>query len=129
MIKEEMKVAMQGIIPSVIVTCNDEGIPNTTIISQVYYVNDHQVALSHQFFNKTQRNIRVNPHVCVVIFSPDDFTHWKMQLEYSHDETEGELFDEMVMQLEAIASMCGMEDVFALNSAMVFSVKSVTQLN
>ena len=125
MITEEMRVAMQGMIPSVIATCDAEGIPNTTIISQAYYVDEAHIAISHQFFSKTIRNIRINPKACLVMTNPEEGNQWKMQLEYTHSESEGELFDQMSMQLEAIASMVGMEDVFELKAAEIFNVISV----
>ena len=128
MITEEMKMAMQGMIPSVIATCDAEGMPNTTVISQTYYVDEHHVAISHQFFNKTIRNIRVIPRACIVVTHPEEGNQWKMLVEYSHSETEGDLFENMSMQLEAIASMVGMEDVFQLTAAEVFRVKSVEYL-
>lgn len=128
MITDEMKMAMQGMIPSVIATCDAEGMPNTTVISQTYYVDEHHVAISHQFFNKTIRNIRVIPRACIVVTHPEEGNQWKMQVEYSHSETEGDLFENMSMQLEAIASMVGMEDVFQLKAAEVFRVKSVEHL-
>ena len=49
-------------------TCSLEGEPNITEISQVHLVDDTHVALSHQFFNKTQRNVRENPHASVLMF-------------------------------------------------------------
>jgi len=125
MITEEMKVALQGMIPSVIATCDAEGMPNTTVISQAYYVDEEHVAISHQFFSKTIRNIRINPKACLVITNPEQGNQWKMQLEYSHSESEGQLFEQMSMQLEAIASMVGLEDVFELKAAEVFNVLSV----
>ena len=129
MITEEMKGALQGLIPSTIATCDEEGMPNTTLISQAYFVDEEHVALSHQFFNKTIRNIRVVPKACLLIKDPEFGDQWKLQLTYSHSETEGELFDEMSMQLEAIASMCGMENVFELKSAEIFRVISVELLS
>lgn len=128
MIKEEMKPALQGIVPSCIVTCSKDGIPNATYISQVYYVDEEHVALSHQFFNKSIRNIRENPKASVNIVSPEDFSMWKLDLQYSHSENEGELYDQMSLQLEAIASMTGMEDVFKLKSAEVFKIIAVQQI-
>ncbi len=128
MITEEMKVAMQGIIPSIIGTCDAEGMPNTTVISQTYYVDEVHVAISHQFFNKTIRNIRVIPKACLLITDPEEGNQWKLQLEFSHSESEGDLFEQMSMQLEAIASMVGMEDVFELKAAEIFKVMSVQHL-
>ncbi len=42
----------RGFCPSIIVTWALDGTPNATIISQVYYVDDTHVALSHQFFSQ-----------------------------------------------------------------------------
>lgn len=128
MISEEMKTAMKGIIPSTMSTCNSEGVPNISYISQLYYVDENHVAISNQFFNKTIRNIRENPLACVNIVSPEDFSMWVLDLKYSHSETESDLFEQMEMQLEAIASMQGMEDVFKLKAAEVFTLLSVNKI-
>ena len=128
MITKDMLVAMQGMIPSAVVTCNMEGLPNCTYISQVYYVDETHVALSHQFFNKTIRNISENPFACISIISPEDFGMWKMDAEYERAETEGETFEEMATQLEAIASMTGMSDVFKLQSARIFKITAVEKI-
>ncbi len=127
-ITDELKAAMQGIIPSTLVTCSKIGIPNINYISQVYYVDDTHVALSHQFFSKSIRNIDENPQAVVSIVHPEDFQMWKLELVFSHKETEGDLFDQMCMQLEAIASMTGMEDVFHLLSAYIFTVLRIEKI-
>jgi len=129
MITEEMKLAMKGIVPSVIVTSNSKGVPNISYMSQIYYVDNNHVAISHQFFNKTIKNLQENPLACASLLTPDDFSMWNLDLEYSHSETEGNLFEEMEMQLEAIASMQGMEDVFKLKAAEVFTVLSVEKIS
>ncbi len=128
MIEEEMMGAFQGIVPSCIVTCSKEGIPNTTYISQVYYVDENHVALSHQFFNKSIRNIRENPQASINIVNPEDFCMWKLDLEYLRSETEGTTFDQMSTQLEAIASMIGMEDVFKLKCSEIFQVIDIKKI-
>jgi uncharacterized protein len=125
MITDDMRIAMQGIHPSVIATCDAEGIPNVAVISQVYFVDQEHVAISHQFFNKTIRNIFNNPNVCLVIQHPENLTQWVMRAVHSHSETEGNVFEQMSMQLEAIASMCGMEDVFKLQAAEIFKILDV----
>ena len=128
-ITEHMRGAMQGIIPSMIVTASKEGVPNIAYISQVFYVDDKHVALSHQFFNKSIRNLHENPYVCANIVNPDDCKTWKLNLAFSHSETEGELFEGMRAQLEAIASMMGLEDVFSLKAAEVFSIVDIENIN
>ena len=41
---------------------------------------------------------------------------------FLREETEGRIFEEMRAQLEAIASMTGMEDVFKLKSADIYQI-------
>jgi uncharacterized protein len=124
---DEIKSAMQGVLPSHVVTCSLDGIPNASSISQVYYVDGDHVALSHQFFNKTTRNVRENPRAMVWVVSPEALASWDLEVEYDHSETEGPVFDAMDMQIEAIASMTGMKGIFKLRAADIFKVLSVTR--
>jgi uncharacterized protein len=125
MLPGEIKPAMQGVIPSTIVTCSLSGVPNVTDISQVWYVDATHVALSYQFFNKTHRNVRENPFAEVIIRDPQTFQEWYLEIQYDHSEESGPLFDAMDIQLEAIASLTGMSGVFKLRAADVYSVLSV----
>ena len=129
MISEELMPALQGIIPAWVVTTSDENVPNCTCVSQVYPVDEHHVALSNQFFSKTFRNLQTNPHAIAQVIHPADNGMWLLEIEHVRIESDGPLFDEMDMQLAAIASMSNMEDVFKLQSAYVFKVHSVTQLS
>jgi hypothetical protein len=124
---DEIKPAMQGVIPSHVVTCSGDGTPNASTISQVYYVDPDHVALSHQFFNKTVRNVRENPRAMVWIISPQTFDTWDLELQYDRSETSGPIFETMDMQIEAIASMVGMKGIFKLRSADIYRVVSVTK--
>jgi hypothetical protein len=124
---DEIKPAMQGVIPSHVVTCSLDGTPNATAISQVYYVDPDHVALSQQFFNKTVRNVRENPRAVVWLISPETFDTWDLELEYDHSETSGPVFEAMDMQIEAIASIVGLKGVFKLRSADIYRVISVTR--
>ena len=125
----EIKPAMQGAVPSILVTCSPDGVPNVTVISQVYWVNEERVALSFQFFSKTIKNVRENPHASVWIVSPVDLTAWVLGIRYLHSETEGPTFDQMDMQLEAIGSMSGLADVFKLKAADIYAVESVQKID
>ena len=128
-VTEILQGAMQGIVPSMIVTVSKEGVPNIAYISQVFYVDDQHVALSHQFFNKSIRNLHENPYVCANIVNPDTGKSWKLNLAFSHSETEGQIFESMRAQLEAIASMMGMEDVFSLKASEIFNIVSIENIN
>jgi hypothetical protein len=125
LLPDEIKAAMQGVIPSHVATCSLDGTPNVTALSQVYYVDPDHVALSYQFFNKTIRNIRENPRAVVWVISPETFDTWDIEIEYDHSETSGPVFDAMDMQIEAIASMTGMKGIFKLRAADIYHVKSV----
>jgi len=124
---DEIKAAMQGVIPSHVVTCSADGTPNASAISQVYYVDADHVALSHQFFNKTKRNVEENPKASVWLIHPETFDTWDLELEFDHSETGGPVFEAMDMQIEAIASMVGMKGIFKLRAADVFRVVSVAK--
>ena len=57
---ESIQDCFEGVIPSLIATIDDRGIPNVSYLSHVYYVNSDHVALSNQFFTKTAANVRSN---------------------------------------------------------------------
>jgi hypothetical protein len=112
-------------VPAVMVTCSADGIPNVTVISQVYYVDETHAALSFQFFSKTNRNVRENPQAYVTITDFVSQAHWNLQLEFERSETEGPIFDAMDMQIEAIASATGMSGIFKLRAADIYRVLTV----
>jgi hypothetical protein len=128
MITEDMLPAMQGVFPANLATCSVTGVPNVTFVSQVFYVDELHVALSFQFFNKTIKNIRENPEAVIGLFDPRDFGYYQIQIRFDHSETEGDLFDQMDMQLEAIASMSGMQDIFKLKAADIYKVLRVSKV-
>ena len=122
---DEIRIALDNGIPAVMVTCSAAGVPNTTVISQVYYVDATHVALSFQFFNKTIRNVRENPRAYVVVQDIPRGANWILELEFEHSETQGPIFDAMDMQIEAIASATGMSGIFKLRAADIYRVISV----
>jgi len=128
MLTEKMTPSLQGALPSALATVDENGTPNISYISQVFYVDDRHVALSNQFFNKSMRNIKTSGIATVNVIRPDNLTSWYLSLQYKETRTEGELFDNMQMQLEAIASMTGMEDVFKLKAAEIFEVIKVDEV-
>ena len=124
----EIRPVLENGTPAVMVTCSADGRPNTTVISQVYYVDETQVALSFQFFSKTIRNVRENPRAYVCVFDIAGQAHWSLQLQFERSETDGPVFDAMDMQIEAIASMTGMSGIFKLRAADIYRVVSVERV-
>jgi uncharacterized protein len=124
-ITREMIPAMQGVIPATLATCSGAGITNVTYITQVFYVDDTHVALSFQFMNKTWRNLQENPVATVIITCPATFSWWKLRLRFLEAQTEGPVFDQMDMQLEALASMHRMEGIYQIKSALICRVEQV----
>jgi len=122
---EEVREVMANGVPVVVATCSADGAPNVAIVSQVYYVDETHVALSCQFFNKTTRNVRENPKASIILNDVEHRRRWMLAIEFDHSETEGPIFDEMDMTIEAIASATGMSGIFKLKSADLYSVKSV----
>jgi hypothetical protein len=128
-IPPEAKPSMQGAFQSILATCNPDGTPNITSVSQVWYVDPTHVAISFQFFNKTVENLRVNPYASIRLFDPNGTDHWALDARFVREETEGSTFEAMEMQLEAIASMSGMEGVFKLRGAHVYEVLRIERLS
>ena len=129
MINDEHVPALQGMFPSWITTSSSDGEPNTTVISQIWYVDEEEVALSFQFFNKTKKNISQNPYAYATIVNPQTFDMFTLELKYKRTENDGDLFDEMDMKLEAIASMSGMSGIFELKGADIYEVLSISKTN
>ena len=128
MIPEAAKPSMQGALQSILATCNPDGTPNVTSISQVWYVDPTHVAVSFQFFSKTVENLKANPQAAIRLFDPDGIHHWSLDVAYVREETSGPLFDAMELQLEAIASMTGMEGIFKLKGAHIYEVLSIERI-
>jgi hypothetical protein len=122
---QEIRPVLDNGVPALMVTCSADGMPNATVISQVYYVDETHVALSFQFFNKTIRNVRENPRAWAAVTDYIGQADWTMELEFERSEIEGPTFDAMDMQIEAIASATGMSGIFKLRAADIYRVLSV----
>jgi adenylate cyclase len=119
----------QGVTPAIIATCDEHGVPNVTYLSQVFVIDGERVALSCQFFNKTKKNVLVNPYACTQLYDPLTFDAYRVVLKYDHAESEGPLFEWMSRRIDAIATHTGMAGVFKLRSADVYDVVSVERVD
>lgn len=123
-----LRGAMEGISASILCTCDAEGQPNVSMISQVHWVDDDHVALSWQFFNKTRANLMATGRACVEIFDPSSHARHRLHLDHVETRTEGPLYEMMKARLAGIASHHGLEGVFRLLGADIFRVTGIDEL-
>jgi len=125
---DSIRAALEGAIPATVATCSEDGVPNVSFVSQVYYVDPAHVALSFQFFNKTRQNILATRRASVLVIDPESFARYRLALEYLRLETSGPLYERMKAHLAGIASHTGMTGVFRLQGADVYRVLDVEHI-
>ncbi|UXU74403.1 MULTISPECIES: pyridoxamine 5'-phosphate oxidase family protein [unclassified Paracoccus (in: a-proteobacteria)] len=123
-----LRGAMEGIAASLLCTCDVEGQPNVSMISQVHWVDDEHVAPPWQFFNKTRANLLATGKACVELFDPVTHSRHRPHLDHVETRNEGPLYEMMKARLAGIASHHGLEGVFRLLGADIFRVTGIEQL-
>jgi len=125
---DAIRPCLEGAIPGVVATCDADGVPNVTYVSQVEYVDARHLALSFQFFNKTRRNVLANPAVEMLVVHPVHGALYRIAGRYLRTETGGALFERMKAKLAGIASHTGMSGVFHLRGTDLYAVDSVEEV-
>ncbi len=125
---ESIRHCLEGLIPCVLATCDAQGMPNATYVSQAMYEDSRHVALSFQFFNKTRENILCNPVATLLVVDPWTSARYRLTIRFLNTQTEGPLFERMRAKLAGIASHEGMVGVFRLRGADVYRVLEIEHL-
>lgn len=125
---DAIRCCFEGMVPAILATCDGEGTPNVSMISQVHYIDRDHVALSYQFFNKTRRNLLETGLATVMVTDPVSVAQYRLDLDYIETQDAGPLFETMKAKLAGIASHAGMQDVFRLRGADVFRVRAVVEV-
>ena len=86
------------------------------------YVDPEHVALSNQFFSKTIQNVRSNPLAQITLITPATGRQVRLDARFERVEDSGDLFEQMRAEIDAIASLMGMQSVFRLRSVDVYRV-------
>ncbi|MDH5673835.1 MAG: pyridoxamine 5'-phosphate oxidase family protein [Myxococcales bacterium] len=116
------RASLDAALPATLSTVGADGMPNVTYISKVLYVDGQHVALTNQFFRKTRANLEHNPHATVMIVDPKDCQQFLLTLEFDSSLEAGPVFEQLRAELDAIATMMGLSDIFRLASAYLFRV-------
>lgn len=125
---EDIPACFEGVIPSPICTLDTDGTPNVTFLSVVHRVDSEHVALSRQFFNKTDHNTIVNPYAQISVVDPDTGCIYALDLVYERTETEGPRFERMRTNLDAVAASEGMTNVFKLKGTDICRVEQCVKI-
>jgi hypothetical protein len=115
----------EGAIPAVIATASADGTPNITYLSRVHRVDDERVALSNQFFSKTAKNLAENPRANVLLLDPTSYDQFRLTVAYERTERRGPVFERLRADVDALAAMGEMMEVFKLRAADIYRVLDV----
>jgi hypothetical protein len=94
----------------------------------VLFVDDEHVAISNQFLSKTAANLTENPVATLLCTDPATGLSFKLLVRYERSERDGPLFDAARTQLDAVAALTGMQDVFALRAIDIFRVLDISEV-
>lgn len=117
-----------GAVPAVVATAGPDGMPNVTYISRAHRVGDARVALSNQFMSKTARNIAANPRASLLLLDPVTYDEYRLSLVYERTERRGYVFEQLRTDVDAIAALEGMQDVYRLRAADIFRVLDIARV-
>jgi predicted pyridoxine 5'-phosphate oxidase superfamily flavin-nucleotide-binding protein len=116
-----------GAIPAVLATASAEGVVNVTYLSRAHRVDGERIALSNQFMSKTSRNLATNPRASLLLLDPVTHDEFRLSLVYERTERRGPVFEQLRADVDALAALSNMSDVFRLRAADVFRVIAVEQ--
>ena len=106
-------------------TADADGIPNVTYLSCAHVVDGERIALSNQFFSKTARNIMENPRASLLLIDPRDYRQYRRHAAYERTDRHGPAFEALRRDVDTVAALQGMQDVFRLRAADVYRVLRV----
>ena len=119
---DHLSLCFEGAVPAVIATAAGDGTPNITYLSRVQRVDDARIALSNQFFSKTARNLAENPRASILLIDPTTYDEYRLTVAYERTERRGPVFERLRADVDALAALEGMQDVFKLRAADIYRV-------
>jgi predicted pyridoxine 5'-phosphate oxidase superfamily flavin-nucleotide-binding protein len=121
----DLHLCFEGAVPAVIATASADGVPNITYLSRVRMVDGERVALSNQFFSKTARNLAENPRASVLVIDPCTYDQYRVSLVYERTERRGPTFERLRDDVDTVAVLHGLQDVFCLRAADIYRVVGI----
>jgi predicted pyridoxine 5'-phosphate oxidase superfamily flavin-nucleotide-binding protein len=125
---DDLRPACEGVVPPVLATADAHGVPNVTYLSCAHVVDGERIALSNQFFSKTARNVMENPRASLLLIDPRDYGEYRVTLQYERTDRHGPAFEALRRDVDTVAALQGMQDVFRLRAADIYRVLHVEHL-
>jgi predicted pyridoxine 5'-phosphate oxidase superfamily flavin-nucleotide-binding protein len=119
----DLRLCFEGVVPAVVATASADGVPNVTYLSKVRLVDGERIALSNQFFSKTVRNLAENPRASILLVDPTTYAQYRLTLAYERTERRGPVFEQLRADVDAVAALQGMQQVFKLRAADIYRVE------
>ena len=74
------------------------------------------------------RNLAVNPRASLLLLDPATYDEFRLSLVYERTERRGYVFEQLRTDVDAIAALEGMQDVFRLRAADIFRVVDIARV-
>jgi adenylate cyclase len=125
---ESIRDCLRAGLPAPMATCSADGTPHISHISQVEYLDRERVATSRQSFNRTLPHLQASPFSQAMVVRPSTGEQFRLDLRYLHTATEGEGFEAMRANLDAIASRAEQDSALRLRGLDVHRVLRCTRV-
>jgi adenylate cyclase len=126
---DDLQHCFDGAVPVIVATVSGAGVPNVTYLSKCHRVDAERVALSNQFMSKSARNLIEHPRASLNVVDPGTHAEFRLTIVFERTERRGEVFDRLKDDVETIAAMTGMSNVFRLRAADIYRVIDIERLN
>jgi hypothetical protein len=126
-LSKQIKSALEGVLPSYIITVSKHGFPTNTSLSQVCYVDERHIALPVQTVIKDSQILQEVPDICAEVVDPVTLRNWNLELKYLGTVEQGPIFEKMAVKVAKLFSLVGMEDLFHLKGAEIYEVLAVSE--
>jgi predicted pyridoxine 5'-phosphate oxidase superfamily flavin-nucleotide-binding protein len=124
----DLEECFSGVVPAILATASAAGVPNVTYLSRAHAVDAQRIALSNQFMSKSARNLAENPTACLILVHPITHDEFRLTITFERTERRGQVFERLRSDVDTIAALTGMQDVFRLRAADVFRVVDIEQI-
>ncbi|WP_181704894.1 GAF domain-containing protein [Chthonobacter rhizosphaerae] len=121
----DLDACFEGVIPSIVATCDAAGVPNVSYLSHVVRLDDRHVALSNQFFGKTARNVQDNPRASILLVDARTGAQYALAARYLRTVRDGPSFDRVAAAIRAGAAEGGKAAEMRLRGLDLYEVVDV----